>query len=117
MCRNVFENAAARIGSTKPNDPTNLRTSSLSALARKWVPLGPHRRPVRLRSREQLGRPVHSRVRVYVNRTLAEARGVDVEYKEPDPTGPTSCILCDELIERDADHCHKCCKVQDFERA
>jgi integrase len=117
MYRNIFQNAAERIGLQKPNDPTNFRKSSASALASKGVP------QAHLEDRYGWSRGSDSAaryIRVFgddADRAIAQARGMDVEFEDPDPTGPTPCIRCDELIDRDADHCFNCGAVQDRENA
>lgn len=117
MFRNMFRNAADRIGLQKPDDPTNFRKSSASALASKGVP------QAHLEDRYGWSRGSDAAaryIRVFgddADRALAEARGMDVEFEEPDPTGPTPCVRCGELIERDAEGCFNCGAVQDREKA
>lgn len=113
MFRDTFKNAADRIELQKPNEPTNFRKSSASALASKGVP------QAHLEDRYGWERGSDSAaryIRVFggdADRALAEARGMDVEIEEPDPTGPTRCIRCREFIERDAETCYNCGAIQD----
>lgn len=117
MFRNAFIEAAERIDLQKPNDPTNFRKSSASALASQGVP------QAHLEDRYgwERGSDAAARyIRVFggeADRALAEARGMDIDIEEPDPTGPTQCIRCGELIERDSENCYNCGAIQDRVKA
>lgn len=114
LFRDVFENAAARVGLEKPNDPTNFRKSSISDLASK-----PRIGQATLEDRYGWERGSDAAARYIAvfskarKREVAIARGVDVEIEEPDPTGPKPCIRCNELIDREADECYNCGAIQD----
>lgn len=117
MYRKIFIKAAERVGLEKPNDPTNFRKSSASALASKGV----SQAHLEKRYGWKRGSDAASRyIRVFgedADRELAQARGMDVEFEEPDPEGPTDCKRCGVLIDHDADKCDNCGFIQDRELA
>lgn len=113
MYRDMFKNAARRVGLDKPNDPTNYRKSSASALASKGV----SQAHLEKRYGWKRGSDAAARyIRVFgedADRELAKARGMDVEFNEPEPDGPTDCKRCGVLIDREAVKCDNCGFIQD----
>jgi hypothetical protein len=51
------------------------------------------------------------------DRELAEARGVDVQFEEPESDGPKNCKRCGVLIDKEADKCDNCGFIQQRELA
>ncbi|MFB6217825.1 MAG: tyrosine-type recombinase/integrase, partial [Halobacteriaceae archaeon] len=117
MFRNIFKDAAERVGLDKPDDPTNFRKSSASALASKGV----SQAHLEKRYGWKRGSDAAARyIRVFgqdADRELAEARGMDVNLTEPEPDGPKDCKRCGVLIDRDAEQCDNCGFIQDREKA
>jgi len=117
MYRKAFGNAARRVDLDKPDDPTNFRKSSASALASKGV----SQAHLEKRFGWKRGSDAASRyIRVFgedADKELAEARGMDVEFEEPDPEGPKDCKRCGVLIDHDAEKCDNCGFLQDRELA
>jgi len=117
MYRNIFIDAAERVGLDKPDDPTNFRKSSASALASKGV----SQAHLEKRYGWKRGSDAASRyIRVFgedADRELAQARGMDIEFEDPEPEGPTDCKRCGVLIDHDAEKCDNCGFIQDRELA
>lgn len=113
MFRNIFSGAAGRVNLNKPDNPTNFRKSGISALASK----GMSQSHLEKRAGWERGSDVAARyISIFGDESdheLAEVRGMDVNIEEPEPTGPTDCIRCGELIQRDAETCGNCGAVQD----
>lgn len=117
MYRKAFQRAAARIDLDKPNDPTNFRKSSASALASAGV----SQAHLEKRFGWKGGSDAASRyIRVFgedADRELAEARGMEVDLSEPEPDGPKECKRCRVLIDAEAVKCDNCGFIQDREQA
>jgi hypothetical protein len=117
LYRDVFSDAAERIGIDKPDDPTQFRKSSASALASK----GFSQSHLEKRYGWTRGSDAATRyIRVFgedADRELAEARGMDVDLGEPEPDGPKSCKRCGVLINQAAEKCDNCGFIQDRENA
>jgi site-specific recombinase XerD/ubiquitin len=113
MYRNVFADAAERVGLDKPDDPTNFRKSSASDLASKGV----SQAHLEKRYGWKRGSDAASRyIRVFgedADRELARARNMDVDLEDDEPEGQTECIRCGELIDPDDDTCWRCDAIQD----
>jgi len=118
MYRDIFKNAAKRIGLEKPNNPTNFRKSSASALASKNV----SQAHLENRYGWKRGSDAASRyIRIFgkdADRELAKARGMEIDWEpEDDIEGPVDCKRCGVLIDADADKCDNCGFIQDREKA
>ena len=117
MYRDIFMDAAERVGLEKPNDPTNFRKSSASVCASN----GMNQATLEKRYGWKRGSDAASRyIRVFgedADRELAKARGMDVDFEEKGPEGPTDCRRCGVLIDRDAGKCDNCGFIHDRERA
>ncbi|MHC3379013.1 tyrosine-type recombinase/integrase [Haloarcula sp. H-GB5] len=115
--RDVFKNAAERVGLEKPDTPTNFRKSSASHLASKGV----SQAHLEKRYGWERGSDAAARyIRVFgedADKELIEARGMDVEIEEDEPDGPKECVRCRRLIDREAEKCDVCGAIQDEERA
>lgn len=117
MYRDMFKKGVRRIDIDKPDDPTNFRKSSASALASKGV----SQAHLEKRYGWKRGSDAASRyIRVFgedADRELAEARGMDIDLTEEEPDGPKDCKRCGVLIDADAEKCDNCGFIQDRELA
>jgi integrase len=113
LYRDVFKKGVRRIGLDKPDDPTNFRKSSASALASKGI----SQSHLEKRYGWKRGSDAASRyIRVFgedADRELANARGMDVDLGEDEPEGPKDCKRCGVLIDQATEKCDNCGFIQD----
>lgn len=110
-----FEDAADRVGVTKPVTPTNFRKSNATFLARR----GMNQAFIEDRQGRKRGSDATAH---YVARfggetddQYARLHGLDVAEPEPEPIGPRECPRCGKETPRHEEHCVWCRQPLDYD--